>query len=110
MSPEFLNRIDDIVCFRALDLEAIRSICVLQLERLKKKLLASDMTLSITDDAIDLLAEKSFDPRYGARPIKRAINDLIVNELTIGVLNGQLDKQHPVEISSLNGSLCFRNI
>lgn len=110
MSPEFLNRIDDIVRFRELDLEAIRSICVLQLERLKKKLLASDMTLLITDGAIDLLAERSFDPRYGARPIKRAINDMIVNELTIGVLNGQLDKQHPVEISSLNGDFCFRNI
>ena len=53
------------------------------------------------DGEFDLLASAS---------IKRAINDLIVNELTIGVLNGQLDKQHPVEISSLNGSLCFRNI
>ncbi|MCK5918628.1 MAG: ATP-dependent chaperone ClpB [Cocleimonas sp.] len=86
--PEFINRIDDSVVFRPLDKNEIRQIAAIQLRLLSKRLEGRDMGISYTDDALDLIAEEGFDPVYGARPLKRAIQSSIENPLAQRILAG----------------------
>jgi ATP-dependent Clp protease ATP-binding subunit ClpB len=86
--PEFINRIDDSVVFRPLDKDEIRQIAAIQLRLLGKRLEGRDMGISYTDDALDLIAEEGFDPVYGARPLKRAIQNSIENPLAQRILSG----------------------
>ena len=109
MSPEFLNRIDDTVYFNELSMEDIKRICVLQLSRLREKLMPNGLKLTFTDAAVDLLASLSYEPRFGARPVKRTINDLIVNGLTTSLLNQELDRAREIIVSSDGNDFVFVN-
>ena len=99
LAPEFVNRIDDIVHFAPLALEHIRRICRIQADALAARLCASGIRLAFDESALDLLAEKGYDPRYGARPVKRAINDCIINPLTLKLLDGSLSKDRPIFVA-----------
>ncbi len=86
--PEFINRIDDTVVFRPLDQNEIRQIAKIQIKNLSKRLVSRDMSISFSDEALDLIAEEGFDPVYGARPLKRAIQTHIENPLAQKILGG----------------------
>ena len=87
--PEFINRIDDIVVFQPLGAEQIRAIVDIQLGYLRKRLLERNMELVLDDEARDLLGEAGFDPVYGARPLKRAIQQQVENPLAQRILRGE---------------------
>ncbi|MBV9543101.1 MAG: NDP-hexose 4-ketoreductase, partial [Chloroflexi bacterium] len=87
--PEFLNRIDATVVFRALGRDEIREIVDLQLSRTQKQLTEQRLVMEVTDAARDLLLEKGFDPVFGARPMRRAIQNLIEDPLAEGLLHGR---------------------
>ena len=88
--PEFLNRIDDIILFRRLGIEQLRSIIRIQLEALRALLADRKVTLLIDSSAEDLIAREGYDPVYGARPLRRAIQSLIQNPLALQLLNGEI--------------------
>ncbi len=88
--PEFLNRIDDIVIFKALQLDEIVKIVKLQIEQLNKRLESQDLKVELTKKAYEFLAEKAYDPLYGARPLKRVINQKIENPLAKAIISGSL--------------------
>nr|MBP6732493.1 ATP-dependent chaperone ClpB [Chitinophagales bacterium] len=108
--PEFLNRIDEIVMFRPLMRKQIRDIVDLQLQDLKKLLLQKEITLEITDNALDYLGEEGFDPQFGARPLKRVIQKEIVNQLSKKILSGEVTKRGTVKIESFGEGLVFINV
>ena len=105
--PEFINRIDEIVVFHPLGREQIRSITAIQLEGLRQRLQDSDLDLTITDEALDLLGEAGFDPLYGARPLKRIIQQQIENPLAQKILKGEFLSGTVVNISVSNDALIF---
>ena len=105
--PEFINRIDDIVVFHPLGAGQIRAIVDIQLATLRKRLAERDMTLDLADDARDLLGEAGFDPVYGARPLKRAIQQQIENPLAERILQGQFGPGDRVLVASEGGALKF---
>ena len=107
--PEFLNRIDDIIMFTPLNQQEIRSIVSLQLGSVKKMLAENGVTLDFTDAALDLIAEKGYDPQFGARPVKRVIQKMVLNELSKALLGGQVNREHPIVIDRQGESLIFRN-
>ncbi|WP_297696001.1 ATP-dependent chaperone ClpB [uncultured Eudoraea sp.] len=107
--PEFLNRIDDIIMFTPLNKEDIRLIVELQLEQLKKMLLKQHITIDATEEAISHLAERGYDPQYGARPIKRVIQKEVLNSLSKELLSGKVKADSIVLIDSFNDKLVFRN-
>jgi ATP-dependent Clp protease ATP-binding subunit ClpB len=107
--PEFLNRIDDIIMFTPLNKEDIRLIVELQLEQLKKILLKQHITIDATEEAISYLAERGYDPQYGARPIKRVIQKEVLNSLSKELLSGKVKADSIVLIDSFNEKLVFRN-
>jgi ATP-dependent Clp protease ATP-binding subunit ClpB len=87
--PEFLNRIDEYVIFNSLDKTALREIVKLEIKRLDKRLADKEMTLSITENALDHLSDVGFDPIYGARPLKRTIQRELETTVARGILNGE---------------------
>jgi len=105
--PEFLNRIDDIVVFNQLSKEQIASIIDVQLEKLRSMLDERGITLVLEGSARDLLIEQGYDPVYGARPLKRAIQSLIQNPLAIKLLNGEIASGSTVNVSAENGEMRF---
>ncbi|HMM80413.1 MAG TPA: ATP-dependent chaperone ClpB [Pyrinomonadaceae bacterium] len=105
--PEFLNRIDDIVVFDQLSKEQIASIIDVQLEKLRAMLDERGITLVLDDSARDLLIEQGYDPVYGARPLKRAIQSLIQNPLAIRLLNGEIASGSTVNVTAENGEMRF---
>ena len=107
--PEFLNRIDDIIMFTPLSKPEIRAIVNLQLNSVKKMLAANDVTLDFTDKALELIADKGFDPQFGARPVKRVIQKMVLNELSKALLGGQVNRERPIVIDRQGESLIFRN-
>ncbi len=107
--PEFLNRVDEIITFTPLTESQIRDIVCLQLDIIKKRLRDADITLDIRPDAIELLSREGYDPDFGARPVKRAIQRLLLNDLSKTMLSGTLDKSRPIIVEAENGSLKFRN-
>ncbi len=96
--PEFLNRIDELIMFTPLSEKEIREIVRLQLNHVISQLAGIDINLSITEPAIDLIAEQGFDPQYGARPIKRLIQKVILNELSRKILEEKIKKDQEVQI------------
>lgn len=110
VAPEFINRIDDIVMFMPLGLEEIGRITELQVNQLRRRLQANGIILTLDESAMSLLARKGFIPEYGARPVKRAINDCIVNELTMKILSREVVKTNPILITTENGEFKFTNI
>ena len=96
--PEFLNRIDDIIMFTPLSEQEIRQIVTLQLNAVKKMLAQNNVTLDFTDRALAFLSEKGYDPQFGARPVKRVIQKLVLNELSKELLGGKVNKERPITI------------
>lgn len=104
--PEFLNRIDDIIMFTPLTRDEVRSIVELQFKNLQKLLQQQDITIHITEDAIDWLSQLGYDPQFGARPLKRVLQKRIVNELSKQILSGNVNKDDVILIS-LDGNKQF---
>jgi ATP-dependent Clp protease ATP-binding subunit ClpB len=107
--PEFLNRIDDIIMFTPLSKKNITKIVKLQLDQLKKMIAKQHITIDATDEAIAYLAEKGYDPQYGARPIKRVIQKEVLNNLSKELLSGDISAESIVLIDSFDDGLVFRN-
>lgn len=107
--PEFLNRIDDIVMFTPLNEDNIKEIVRLQLEALKKMLEKQQITLDATEDAIDYLSKKGFDPQYGARPVKRTLQKEVLNSLSKGLLSGDIKTDNIILLDAFDNNLVFRN-
>ena len=107
--PEFLNRVDEIITFTPLNEEQIKSIVCLQLDIIKKRLADTDITLDIRPDAIGLLSQEGYDPDFGARPVKRAIQRLLLNDLSKTLLSGTLNRSLPIVVTANDGKLEFKN-
>lgn len=105
--PEFINRIDEIVIFNSLGSEAIRRIAAIQLKSLQARVAAQDVTLEVTDEAMAELAEVGFDPHYGARPLKRAIQDHIENRLAMVILEGSAGPGDTIRVGAKDGRFTF---
>ena len=107
--PEFLNRIDETIMFTPLNEQQIRDIVGLQIEGVHKMLMQSGVDLRITDDAIDYIAHEGYDPQFGARPVKRALQRLVLNELSKAIIAGKLNQSRPVIVELREGELRFKN-
>jgi ATP-dependent Clp protease ATP-binding subunit ClpB len=107
LKPEFLNRVDEIVMFRPLNITQIREIVLIQLRKIEKTLSEYNLELSVTEPAIDWLAEHGYDPQSGARPVKRLIQKEIVNELSKEIIGGSLSGNNRVIIDVDGGRLTF---
>ncbi len=107
--PEFLNRIDDIIMFAPLNKADIKAIVELQLNNLKKMLSKQHITLDATQEAIEYLAKKGYDPQYGARPVKRLIQKEVLNNLSKELLSGNIKSDSVVLLDSFDDELVFRN-
>jgi len=105
--PEFLNRIDEVVEFRALTREQLGEIVELQLEQLRERLAARGLGLELSDEAKELVADAGWDPTYGARPLKRAIQRLIENPLASRLLEGDFTEGDTVRVDVEDGELAF---
>jgi ATP-dependent Clp protease ATP-binding subunit ClpB len=105
--PEFINRIDEIVVFHALDEKTIVSIARIQLGYLEKRLAAMDMKLEVSDAALKEIAAVGFDPIYGARPLKRAIQAQLENPLATALLEGRYGPKDTIHVDARKGKLVF---
>jgi ATP-dependent Clp protease ATP-binding subunit ClpB len=105
--PEFINRVDELVVFHPLDEKQIRQIAGIQVQYLEKRLADRDMGFDITPAALDLLGEAGFDPVYGARPLKRAIQHRLENPLAQKILAGEYAPGDVVKVDAANGELVF---
>ncbi|REJ79295.1 MAG: ATP-dependent chaperone ClpB [Acidobacteria bacterium] len=105
--PEFLNRIDDIVVFSQLGKEQLADIIDVQIRRLQKLLADKDLSIILEDSAKDLLIEEGYDPNFGARPLKRAIQSLIQNPLAVKLLEGEIQTGQAVRVSAKDGEMVF---
>ena len=109
MRPEFLNRIDDIIMFTPLDEEQIQQIVRMQMRNVAKMLAHNGITLNTTDAAIKVLAQAGYDPEFGARPVKRAIQDLVLNRLSKDIIGQRVNRDKPITIDATAGELTFNN-
>ena len=105
--PEFLNRIDDIITFSPLNEEEIQQIVRLQVDKVVKMVAQNGITLNVTDQAISVIARAGFDPQFGARPVKRAIQDKLLNELSKRIISGEIDHEKPVTVKVAGDDLTF---
>ena len=106
--PEFINRIDEIVVFHALDEKNIGAIAKVQLKILEQRLAKMEMALDISDAALQKIAEAGFDPAYGARPLKRAIQQQIENPVSRMILEGKLGPKDTILVACENGIMRFK--
>ena len=107
--PEFLNRIDETIIFKPLTLGEIRQVVRLQISGVTKMLAQNGIKLELTDEAINLLADAGYDPDFGARPVKRAIQRLLLNDLSKKLLGGGIDRERPIRVDARDGQLTFGN-
>ena len=107
--PEFINRIDEIIHFGELSEEDIKAVVELQVGRVHKMLEEQGIDLRVTDDAIRYIAKEGYDPQFGARPVKRALQRLVLNELSKQIIGGKVDSKRPVIVELRDGELKFRN-
>ncbi len=107
--PEFLNRIDDIIRFTDLTEDNIADVVRLQVGRIHKMLADNGIELRVTDDAIRFIAREGYDPQFGARPVKRALQRLVLNRLSMEIIAGRVDRSKPVIVALQNGELTFSN-
>ncbi len=105
--PEFVNRIDEIVVFHALDEKHIAGIAKIQLKYLEKRLARLEMSMEVSDAALALIAEAGFDPVFGARPLKRAIQERIENPLAKQILEGQFGAKDRIRVEAKKGQVAF---
>ncbi len=106
--PEFLNRIDEIIMFQPLNETEIRQIVRLQVEAVQRMLKENGISLHLTDAAIDLLSRAGYDPEFGARPVKRAIQQLLLNDLSKQILSGQVSRESEIVVDANGEGLSFR--
>ena len=109
IKPEFLNRVDDLIMFTPLCKEEINEIVKLQLKGIAKQLKENDIDFNFTQSAIDKLAEAGYDPQFGARPVKRALQHLVLNQLSKDIISGHINKQKPITVDVKNNELIFIN-
>ena len=107
--PEFLNRIDETIIFKPLTLGEIRQVVRLQISGVTKMLAQNGIKLELTAEAINLLADAGYDPDFGARPVKRAIQRLLLNDLSKKLLGGGIDRERPIRVDAKDGQLTFGN-
>ena len=107
--PEFINRIDEIIHFSELSENDIKAVVGLQVSRIHKMLEGQGIDLRVTDDAINYIAKEGYDPQFGARPVKRALQRLVLNELSKSIIAGKVDSSKPVIVELRDGELHFRN-
>jgi ATP-dependent Clp protease ATP-binding subunit ClpB len=105
--PEFLNRVDDVIIFQSLDEEDLSRIVDIQLEKLKKRLAQQQLTLDVDAAAKRLLASEGYDPQFGARPLKRAVQERILNPLSMRLLEGDFKSGDKIKVSANDGELVF---
>jgi ATP-dependent Clp protease ATP-binding subunit ClpB len=108
LRPEFLNRIDEVIMFTPLGKSQIENIVKLQLHLLSERLVKADIHLVVTPDALAYLADRGYDPQYGARPVKRTIQKEVMNELSKYILGGKVDKSEAVVLDVFDGQIVFR--
>ena len=109
MRPEFLNRVDDIVMFRPLTENQIADVVRLQFAAVQKMLKQNEIDIEMSDEAVALIAKQSYDPQYGARPVKRMMQRELLNQLSKLVLSGQVNKEKPIIVGVKDGKLDFVN-
>lgn len=109
MRPEFLNRIDEIIDFHKLSEDEIKDVVRIQVGKVTKMLKEQGFTLEVSDAAISVLAHEGYDPDFGARPVKRAIQHLLLNELSTRLLSGTVTNTRPVKVDAIDGRLTFQN-
>ncbi|MBD5183575.1 MAG: ATP-dependent chaperone ClpB [Bacteroidales bacterium] len=107
--PEFLNRIDETVMFTPLDKKEILEIVEIQVKSVQKMLASNGITLKVTKEALELLAEDGYDPEFGARPVKRTIQRMVLNQLSKDILAQKVDREHPIVIDREGDELVFKN-
>lgn len=107
--PEFLNRIDEVVMFTPLDKKEIQEIVTLQVNAVRKMLASNGVSLEVTEAALGLLAEDGYDPEFGARPVKRTIQRMVLNQLSKDILAQKVNREHPIVIDRDDDTLVFRN-
>ena len=107
--PEFLNRIDEIVMFTPLTKDDVRQIVVMQIRQINEMLAQNNVSLSVTDGAVDWLAEQGYDPMFGARPVKRVIQREVVNALSKRILAGEVNRERPIKIDAEGDHLTVSN-
>ncbi|MCB0396924.1 MAG: ATP-dependent chaperone ClpB [Flavobacteriales bacterium] len=108
MRPEFLNRVDELIMFEPLTEKDIHNIVKLQMQQLQQTVLKQDIRLTISEDAVNYIAEKGFDPQFGARPIKRLIQKEVLNALSKSLLAGTIDKGQDVVMDVFDNQIVFR--
>ena len=109
MRPEFLNRVDDIIMFKPLDESQIADIVRMQFRSVQKMLAANDIKIDITDAAVDFIAQQSYNPQYGARPVKRMMQRELLNSLSKMILAESVDKTKTIIVDVNGEGLIFRN-
>ncbi len=109
MRPEFINRIDEIITFKPLSEDEIKQIVKLQIAGVEKMLANNGVTMTLTDAAINFIAEKGYDPQFGARPVKRAIQNYLLNDLSKKILDGSVSKDTSIKVDVKDGALVFGN-
>ena len=109
MRPEFLNRIDEIIVFDDLSESQIAEVVRMQFNRVKKMLAENSITIDITDEAVELIAHQSYDPQYGARPVKRMMQRELLNELSKMIIADKVDRTKPITVTVKDGALHFEN-
>ena len=109
MRPEFLNRIDDIIMFRPLNENEIAEVVLMQFNQVKKMLAENGITIDIAPEAVELIAHQSYDPQYGARPVKRMMQRELLNELSKMILADSIDRAKPIVVKAKDGKLTFEN-
>ena len=107
--PEFLNRIDETIMFLPLNREEIEQIVMLQINGIKNKLAGNGITLEMTDEAVRFIASTGYDPEFGARPVKRAIQRYLLNDLSKKLLSQEVDRSKPIIVETAGDGLKFRN-
>lgn len=107
--PEFLNRIDETIMFQSLTLQQIVEIVNLQIDSVHALLMRNNIELRVTQDAIHYIAKEGYDPQFGARPVKRAIQRLLLNQLSKAIIAGKINQNQPVVVELQNGQLVFKN-
>lgn len=109
LRPEFVNRIDDIIMFHALSRSEIEQIVRIHIATVAHRLEAQGITLRVNDDAVAFLAEEGYDPDFGARPVKRALQNFLLNDLSKAILSGKVDNTHPILVKKSGDGLIFEN-
>lgn len=109
VAPEFINRIDEISMFLPLNKEEIKKIVNIQVNKQIEKFRKTSIEVNIDPSVIQYIADISYQPEFGARPVKRAINDVIIDDLSLNIINGSINKDRPIYITINNNSVIFRN-